>query len=124
PLFLGFLKGVDFFWTASLWKEWLVANGLVLGIFYVWDTIAFRREKPEDMRREQTRVHRLRIAGLGLNAPLLALVLLGVLFQSASVGQGVGKMIGVGDLTLLPPWGEFVIVVPAVLSLLFSPRHL
>jgi Na+/H+ antiporter NhaD/arsenite permease-like protein len=124
PLFLGFLKGVDFFWTASLWKEWLLTNGLVLGVFYVWDTIMYRRETPEDIRMEQTRVHRLRVAGLSLNAPLLALVLLSVLFQSAQVGQGVGQDLGLGDLTLKRPWGEIVMLVAAVCSLMFSPRHL
>ncbi len=27
PLFLGFLQGVRFTWTLSLWPQWLVANG-------------------------------------------------------------------------------------------------
>ena len=26
PLFLGYLQGVDFLWTMSLWKEWLVVT--------------------------------------------------------------------------------------------------
>jgi Na+/H+ antiporter NhaD/arsenite permease-like protein len=123
PLFLGFLRGVDFFWTMSLWREWLVANGLVLGIFYVWDSIAYRRETAADLQREQVRVHRLRVAGLAVNSPLLALVLLAVLFQSAKVGQGVGNAIGVGDLTLVRPWGELVMLTAAGLSLLLSPKH-
>src|SRR5207247_5091132 len=44
PLFLGFLKGVPFFWTLRLWREYLVANGLVLGVFYAWDALAARKE--------------------------------------------------------------------------------
>src|SRR4051812_40437532 len=43
PLFLGFLKGVGFFWTAALWREWLFVNGLVLGAFYVLGSGAYRR---------------------------------------------------------------------------------
>jgi len=124
PLFLGFLKGVDFFWTMSLWKEWLVANALVLGIFYVWDSIAYRRESPEDIRIDQIRVHRLRLSGLAVNAPLLVVVLLGVVFQSQQVGQGAGQVIAVGDLTLHRPWGEILMLLAAVLSLLLSPKHL
>jgi Na+/H+ antiporter NhaD/arsenite permease-like protein len=46
PLFLGYLKGVPFFWTVGLWPQWLCANGLMLAIFLVWDTLAFRREQP------------------------------------------------------------------------------
>ncbi|HEX3150017.1 MAG TPA: sodium:proton antiporter [Gemmataceae bacterium] len=124
PLFLGFLKGVSFFWTTALWRHWLVANGLVLAIFYVWDRFAFRRELPADIQREQTHYHRLRAAGLGINAPLLVLILLAVLFQSGDVGWAAGKLIGVSDLTLTRPWGEFVMLAAAGLSLLLSPKHL
>src|SRR5206468_3368137 len=35
PLFLGFLKGVDFFWTLSLWREWLFVNSVLLALFAV-----------------------------------------------------------------------------------------
>lgn len=38
PLFLGFLRGVPFFWViAHLWPMWLIAVGAVLAIFYFWD---------------------------------------------------------------------------------------
>ncbi|MBI4180261.1 sodium:proton antiporter [bacterium] len=38
PLFLGFLKGVPFFWTFhSLFFHWLVAMTLILAVFYVID---------------------------------------------------------------------------------------
>jgi Na+/H+ antiporter NhaD/arsenite permease-like protein len=124
PLFLGFLKGVDFFWTMRLWREWLLANGLVLAAFYVWDRIAYWRETAEAVRTEQARVHRLRVAGLGVNAPLLAAVLLGVLFQSGKVGQGVGNAVGLGNLGLGRPWGELIMLAAAGLSLLLSPKHL
>jgi Na+/H+ antiporter NhaD/arsenite permease-like protein len=124
PLFLGFLKGVGFFWTTQLWREWLLVNGLVLAVFYAWDTICYRREGPADLHREQTHYHRLRVAGLGTNAPLLAVILLAVLFQSGDVGRGAGKLFGLGDLTLIRPWGELVMLAAAGLSLLLSPKHL
>ena len=44
PLFLGFLRGVPFFWTASLWKYWLFVNGILLALFYVIDSTIFRKE--------------------------------------------------------------------------------
>ncbi|MFI5314486.1 MAG: sodium:proton antiporter [Myxococcota bacterium] len=37
PLFLGFLKGVPFEWTLSLWKPWALVNGALLVLFNVWD---------------------------------------------------------------------------------------
>jgi Na+/H+ antiporter NhaD/arsenite permease-like protein len=45
PLFLGFLKGVPFEWTFRLTNEWLVVNGLLLAVFFVWDTLVYRNEQ-------------------------------------------------------------------------------
>jgi len=45
PLFLGFLKGVDFFWTGShIFAETLFLVGALLAIFYVIDTYHYRNE--------------------------------------------------------------------------------
>ncbi len=39
PLYLGFLKGVPFFWTLEhLWPMWLVTNGLLLAMFFILDS--------------------------------------------------------------------------------------
>ncbi|MFH1042508.1 MAG: sodium:proton antiporter [bacterium] len=39
PLFLGFLRGVDFFWfIKNLWVMWILALGLILTIFYIVDS--------------------------------------------------------------------------------------
>jgi Na+/H+ antiporter NhaD/arsenite permease-like protein len=46
PLFLGYLKGVPFFWTVgNLWHYWLATAGIVIGIFYVLDRLAMRSEE-------------------------------------------------------------------------------
>jgi Na+/H+ antiporter NhaD/arsenite permease-like protein len=47
PLFLGFLKGVPFEWTFRLTPQWLVVNSILLSLFFVWDTIVYRREKAQ-----------------------------------------------------------------------------
>lgn len=45
PLFLGFLKGVDFFWTVKhIFPETLFLIGSLLAIFYVIDSWYYRRE--------------------------------------------------------------------------------
>ena len=39
PLFLGFLRGVPFFWTLThIWYIWLPATGMILGVFYFFDS--------------------------------------------------------------------------------------
>ena len=49
PLFLGFLRGVPFFWTVThLWYIWLPTILLILGVFWVIDS----RNKTESLRQE------------------------------------------------------------------------
>ncbi len=45
PLFLGFLQGVDFFWTLSaLWQPTLLVALILLAIFFVLDTYHYKKE--------------------------------------------------------------------------------
>lgn len=45
PLFLGFLKGVPFFWpTVHMFLPMLVCASILLVVFYIFDTIMFKRE--------------------------------------------------------------------------------
>jgi Na+/H+ antiporter NhaD/arsenite permease-like protein len=46
PLFLGFLRGIDFFWTTrALWPHALFACGVLLAIFFCIDSHFYRREE-------------------------------------------------------------------------------
>ncbi len=46
PLFLGYLQGVPFEWTFRLFPQWIFTSSIVLVIFFVYDNIMYRREKP------------------------------------------------------------------------------
>ncbi len=47
PLYLGFLRGVSFFWpTTHLFGEFLLCAVVLLAVYYVLDTLAWNREKP------------------------------------------------------------------------------
>jgi Na+/H+ antiporter NhaD/arsenite permease-like protein len=52
PLFLGYLRGVPFAWTLTLWPAWLFCCLLLLGLYYIWDTIAYRREEKADIEAD------------------------------------------------------------------------
>jgi len=46
PLFLGYLKGVPFFWllkVPQVLAAWLLCVGVLLGLFFVMDTINFKK---------------------------------------------------------------------------------
>ncbi len=62
PLFLGFLHGVPFFWTFSLWKEMLLVAVLALAAFLALDTYYWRREDPV-VRDREVRGEPLRVDG-------------------------------------------------------------
>lgn len=126
PLFLGFLNGVGFFWTLSLWPPWLLVNGGLLALFLLWDIRAYRRETPAALARDLAEQTPLRVHGL-FNLLFLAGILAAVLLQSATVGQGLAgwlsRFFPCPDLTLTFPSGELFMAAMAVLSLLATPRR-
>ena len=44
PLFLGFLQGVDFFWTFKLIPEWGFTLGVLTVLFFIIDTIQSKKD--------------------------------------------------------------------------------
>ena len=54
PLFLGFLKGVEFFWTLKLFPVMLPVSILLLIVFFVFDTLMFKKEgaAPDDGEKQ------------------------------------------------------------------------
>jgi Na+/H+ antiporter NhaD/arsenite permease-like protein len=70
PLYLGYLSGVPFFWTLTLWRPWIFVVGVLLAVFFAWDLRRFRREgfEGEDETRSLSTV---RVHGL-VNLPILS----------------------------------------------------
>jgi Na+/H+ antiporter NhaD/arsenite permease-like protein len=81
PLFLGYLKGVPFFWSVhTLWPAWLVMMGGLLAAFYVMDRLNFRRA-PEVVRELETGYERFRMDGKR-NFLFIAVILVAVFLPS------------------------------------------
>ncbi len=80
PLFLGFLHGVPFFWTLSLWKEMIAVAVAVLLVYVVVDIVQWRREDPLLHRPAEGEREPLRIEGWH-NFLLLGGVLAGVIMS-------------------------------------------
>lgn len=79
PLFLGYLNGVPFLWTMSLWKSWLFVNGSLLAIYFLFDHfVYYPREAKADVVLDELRVRRLQFFGVWPNALLLGGVILSV----------------------------------------------
>ncbi len=64
PLFLGFLKGVPFFWIMDkVFFKWLTALVILLVIFYIADYINFKKAPPEIEEREKKAKEKLTVKG-------------------------------------------------------------
>jgi Na+/H+ antiporter NhaD/arsenite permease-like protein len=63
PLFLGYLRGVPFMWTLGLWPQWLMATAILLVVYFVWDSWAYRHEAKKDIARDERESQPLRLSG-------------------------------------------------------------
>ncbi len=79
PLFLGFLKGVNFFWTTqAMFLPTLVVVVVLLGVFYAIDSYLYRKEGI--VKADPTPDSPIGIEG-GVNLILLGAVILAVLMS-------------------------------------------
>ncbi len=77
PLFLGYLKGVPFWWVASnCWPMWATGVGILLAMFFIVDAINFKKA-PRQIRELETAHEEWRFLGLA-NLLYLAVVLAAV----------------------------------------------
>lgn len=96
PLFLGYLKGVPFFWILPrVWLTWLFAVTALLAAFYAWDVASQRAEPPVVPSR--------RIEVVGWTSTLFLGAILGAVF-------------------LRSPWREAIMVVAAGAAHRLAPR--
>lgn len=109
PLFLGYLRGVPFWWTFThLWSTWLVTISALLLMFYAMDRYQFAKETPSAKHTDRATIEPLGLSG-NINMLLLAGVIGSVLFLSPSQHAAGGfdprnyyaRELAMGLLTLL-----------------------
>jgi Na+/H+ antiporter NhaD/arsenite permease-like protein len=101
PLFLGFLKGVDFFWTVShIFPETLFLAGSLLGIFYLLDRWYYSKEGvlPVDPTPDTRGIGFDGARNFWLLATVVALVLISGFWKSAVVFNVLGTEVGLPGL--------------------------
>lgn len=116
PLFLGFLKGVDFFWTTrAMLLPMLLASGVLLALFYAIDYYYYHHGREElPARMDPTPDTRAGIEG-GFNFVLLAAVIACVL-MSGLWKPGVALNVGGIAVELQNIVRDVLLLVIAVLS--------
>ncbi len=98
PLFMGYLRGVPFFWTLRLFPHWLFMMTIVLVVFYLVDLHFWQRESPQARRLDKTRVKPLALHGW-TNIILIIGVSLSVIVLKTPLREGM--MIGLSILSLV-----------------------
>jgi Na+/H+ antiporter NhaD/arsenite permease-like protein len=113
PLFLGFLGGVDFFWTLRLLPQWFVAVGLTLAIYYLIDRRFYAKEAPT-VREEDVEDY----VPLGMSGKI------NVLFLAGVIGAVLlsDPLHDIGAAIHFPFVREAVMVTMAALSLLVGSQ--
>jgi Na+/H+ antiporter NhaD/arsenite permease-like protein len=123
PLFLGFLKGVDFFWTTkAMFAPMLVSSVILLGVFFLIDSWYYG-QRDEDLPVDPTPESSLRLEGW-INflffGPLilLSVLLSGVWKPGVSfdvLGTPVDLQNLVRDLLLVAiTWGSMRFTAPGI----------
>lgn len=117
PLFLGFLRGVPFFWTTTaLLPHMLFISVILIVLFFVFDTFMFKREGgvvPDDGTSEPIRID-------GLFNLVFLLGIIAAVLMSGTAKLGEVNILGV-HVTWQNIARDGLIVAMGLLSLRFTP---
>lgn len=119
PLFLGFLKGVDFFWTVRhIFPETLFLVACLLGLFYALDCWYYSKEGvlPADPTPDTRRIGFDGASNFWLLGAVVALVLLSGFWKSGVALNLAGTEVGLPGLVR-----DLGLVVVTLVSLRLTP---
>lgn len=143
PLFMGYLKGISFFWVFThCWQAWIVAITMLVGVFYAMDSRNFLKA-PEAERKEKTAEGSWKFRGLH-NVAFIGVIIFAVLVLPAHwreltmAGAAIASLLSThrdihnaNDFTFAPlkevAWlfvGIFATMVPALHFLQHHPLPL
>nr|WP_245916355.1 sodium:proton antiporter [Candidatus Pandoraea novymonadis] len=123
PLFLGFLQGIDFFWTTiHLWKEMLIACAYLLVIFFIIDVYYWRKPgeshiKGHDFMLDLVSVRLDGKRNFFLLAAVVGLVLMSGFWHSCIVFNLFGTLIQLQNLVR-----DVGLIVITLISLFITPK--
>ncbi len=122
PLFLGFLKGVDFFWTMkNIFPEMLFLCAALLAIFYLLDRHYYCKEDEVQPLMDPTPDSAIRFEGkfnFFLLAVIVGLVLMSGLWKPGAAFNVLGTEVELQNIVR-----DVLLVVVILVSLRFTPRE-
>ncbi|MDR2834960.1 MAG: sodium:proton antiporter [Bacteroidales bacterium] len=115
PLFLLYLRGIDFTWFLSLLPEWALANLLLLITYFCMDSYYYKKESKENIVKDKSEKVPIRIEG-----KLNFIWLLGIVLSVAFLNSGYISIMGEN-----PYFGflrDGALILMATLSLIFTKK--
>jgi Na+/H+ antiporter NhaD/arsenite permease-like protein len=117
PLFLGFLRGVDFWWPAvNLVLPWAFCCVSLLIVYWIWDTIVYRGETAQAIAEDVNQIRPLGFRG-GINVLWLLFVVVCVAFV------GSDRELPLIGWTPFPFLRELLLISLAALSWMLTPSN-
>ena len=122
PLFVGFMHGVDFFWTARhIWLETALVAGWVLAVFIALDVWYYRKDRLTAPVGETRPPTKLAVSG-GINLLLIAGIIVAMLaaatWKPALSIDVYGTTLEVGTIAR-----DAALALIAILSLVLTPNE-
>lgn len=120
PLFLGFLEGVNFFWTLQyMFMPVLITSSILLLLFYIIDSRYFKKE---GLRTSPLNNNEIVIKGK-FNFLLIGVVLAGII-MSGFWNPNITFQIHNTTVALENIFRDFIFLVVIYISLRFTPKQL
>lgn len=118
PLFLGFLRGVSFFWTTThLFPQTVLVSAFLLTLFLAMDRVIYRKEGAPP--RDPTPDAPIRISG-GINFILIGVIIAAIL-ASASFDLGTISLAGI-PLSLANLLRDLIMIAVTIISFVATPK--
>src|SRR5262249_31464333 len=122
PLYVGFLHGVDFFWTArNIWFETALVAGWVLAAFIALDVWYYRKDRLVTTVGETKPRAKLAVSG-GVNVLLIAGIIVAML-AAAAWKPAISVNVYGTALELQNIARDAALVLIAILSLVLTPNE-
>jgi Na+/H+ antiporter NhaD/arsenite permease-like protein len=117
PLFMMYLKGVDFFWFFKFLPPWIFVNGLLLIIYFFIDNFHWKKETDETKKIDDKEYKPLKIQGKQ-NFIWLLFVIFAVAFVNPNTLPFMKENIAFSFLR------DIVIILAVLMSLIFTKKEI
>lgn len=123
PLFIGFLKGIEFFWvTKNLWHIMLVSSLALLCVFFLLDSYLYKKEESLPPLVDPTPDNKLRVVGQ-VNFIFIATIIATILFI-ASWKPNITVSLPFGTMELQNLLRDAFMLIIAALSMKLTAKKL